>query len=222
MSSITIIGTGNMARSLAIRFLAGGNDVQILGHSAEKAKQLASELDSESVSTGVAGDRIVSDIVVLAVWYDTAMSLVRELGESLAGKTVVDISNPVDVSNFDGLVTPPDSSSAEEIAKAAPGSTNVVKAFNTTFAGTLSSGEVAGTQLDVLVAGDDTDAKRSTSAEHQTVAPVDGSSTCRLHPLEFSVTYTRPDGSMVAPTLMLPSKSRCQASTTSSGPTSGE
>jgi 8-hydroxy-5-deazaflavin:NADPH oxidoreductase len=78
----------------------------------------------------------------------------------LAGKIVVDITNPVDVSTFDGLVTPPGSSAAEEIAKAAPGA-RVVKAFNTTFAGTLVAGRVAGQPLDVLVASDDATAKRA-------------------------------------------------------------
>jgi predicted dinucleotide-binding enzyme len=64
----------------------------------------------------------------------------------------------VDWSSFDRLVTPADSSAAEEIAKRLPGSP-VVKAFNTTFAGTLVDGEVEGAPLDVLLAGDDGDAK---------------------------------------------------------------
>jgi 8-hydroxy-5-deazaflavin:NADPH oxidoreductase len=73
----------------------------------------------------------------LALWYDAALPVVQQYGDALAGKTIVDITNPVDVSTFDGLVTPAGSSAAEEIAKAAPAGANVVKAFNTTFAGTL-------------------------------------------------------------------------------------
>ena len=61
-------------------------------------------------------------------------------------------------SSFDRLVTPPDSSAAEEIAGRLPGA-RVVKAFNTTFAGTLVEGEVDGKPLDVLLAGDDDGAK---------------------------------------------------------------
>jgi predicted dinucleotide-binding enzyme len=72
---------------------------------------------------------------------------------------VVDITNPVDWQTFDGLVTPPESSAAEEIQKAAPGGARVVKAFNTTFAGTLVEGQVAGQPLDVFIAGDDRGAK---------------------------------------------------------------
>jgi predicted dinucleotide-binding enzyme len=76
----------------------------------------------------------------------------------------VDITNPVDVSTFDGLVTPAGSSAAEEIAKAAPAGANVVKAFNTTFAGTLVPAQVAGQPLDVLVAADDAEAKQAVLA----------------------------------------------------------
>jgi predicted dinucleotide-binding enzyme len=77
---------------------------------------------------------------------------------------VVDITNPVDWSTMDGFVTPEGSSAAEEIAKLVPAGTPVVKAFNTTFAGTLSAGEVAGQPLDVFIAGDDADAKQKVAS----------------------------------------------------------
>src|SRR6185436_21133785 len=85
-------------------------------------------------------------------------------GDELRGKVVVDITNPVDWATFEGLVTPADSSAAEEIAKLLPEGTSVVKAFNTTFAPTLAAGEVAGQSLDVLLAGDDADAKEKVAA----------------------------------------------------------
>jgi 8-hydroxy-5-deazaflavin:NADPH oxidoreductase len=160
MSKVTIIGTGNMARGIATRVLAGGNSVQVLGHTAAQAQQLAGDLGAE-VTTGASGDPIDGDLVVLALWYAAAVPVVQQYGDALAGKTIVDITNPVDVATFDGLVTPAGSSAAEEIAKVAPAGANVVKAFNTTFAGTLASGLVAGQPLDVLVAADDADAKRA-------------------------------------------------------------
>ena len=100
----------------------------------------------------------------MALWYDAALPVVQQYGDALAEKTIVDITNPVDVSTFDGLVTPAGSSAAEEIAKAAPARANVVKAFNTTFAGTLAPGQVAGQPLDVLVAADDAEAKQAVLA----------------------------------------------------------
>ena len=93
----------------------------------------------------------------LAVYYPDAQAAVDQYGDSLSGKVVVDITNPVNDS-FDGLVTPPDGSAAQELASRAPGA-RVVKAFNTTFAGTLNDGCVAGQPLDVFIAGDDEDAK---------------------------------------------------------------
>jgi 8-hydroxy-5-deazaflavin:NADPH oxidoreductase len=61
---------------------------------------------------------------------------------------------------MDGLAVPADTSAAEELAKALPSGTPVVKAFNATFAKTLGAGEVAGQTLDVFIAGDDEAANR--------------------------------------------------------------
>ena len=84
--------------------------------------------------------------------------------DGLAGKVVVDIANPADWSTMDRVVTPEGSSSAEETAKLVPAGTTVVKAFNTTFAGTLVAGQVAGHKLDVLIAGDDQAAKQKVAS----------------------------------------------------------
>jgi NADPH-dependent F420 reductase len=161
---VTLFGAGNMARGVGTRLAAGGNDIQVLGPSGDKVSALVEELQGRaaggaSVEGGSPGDPVIGEVVVLAVWYDAAQSVLDEHGDQLDGKVVVDISNPVDVETFDGLVTPADSSAAEELAAKAPAGAKLVKAFNTTFAGTLVDGEVAGQPLDVFVAGDDEDAK---------------------------------------------------------------
>ena len=94
------------------------------------------------------------------MYYPGALEIVRELGDRLAGKVVVDISNPLN-QTYDGLATPPGTSAAEEVAATAPAGTRVVKAFNTTFSGTLVEGQVAGEPLDVLIAGNDEEAKEA-------------------------------------------------------------
>jgi predicted dinucleotide-binding enzyme len=99
----------------------------------------------------------LGDVVVLAVWYGVNIELAKRFGSKLSGKVVVDIANPLN-STYDGLSISPDTSSAEELAKAVPG-VKVVKAFNTTFAGTLAAGKVNGQPLDVFLAGDDDAAK---------------------------------------------------------------
>jgi predicted dinucleotide-binding enzyme len=163
MSSISILGSGNMARGIATRALAGDNSVQILDREPDKAAALVNELSGQ-VTSGRIGDSLSGDIVVLAVPYPAAAPLVSQYGDQLDGKIIVDITNPVDFATFDGLVTPTDSSAAEEIAKVAPAGASVVKAFNTTFGGTLVTGQVAGQPLDVLIAGDNEDAKASLTA----------------------------------------------------------
>jgi 8-hydroxy-5-deazaflavin:NADPH oxidoreductase len=157
---VTIIGAGNMGRGIGTRLVAGGNDVKVLDNDPEQARSLADELGG-GAEGGAAGDPLDGDVVVLAVWYEPARSAVEQYGEQLDGRVVVDITNPVDTDSFDGLVTPPDSSAAEELAKLAPDGARFVKAFNTTFAGTLVDGEVSGQPLDVFIAGDDAGAKET-------------------------------------------------------------
>ncbi len=158
MTTVSILGSGNMARGIATRALAGGNQVQILARDPEQSTNLAGELGGAATS-GAIGDSLTGDVVVLAVPYAAAAPLVEQYADQLAGKVVVDITNPINFATFDGLVTPADSSAAQEIAKLAPGEAQVVKAFNTTFAGTLVEGQVKDLPLDVFIAGDETDAK---------------------------------------------------------------
>jgi 8-hydroxy-5-deazaflavin:NADPH oxidoreductase len=98
----------------------------------------------------------------LAVPYDALDEAIDTYREQLAGKVVVDITNPVDWSTGE-LATPAETSAAEEIARRLP-TTKVVKAFNTTFAGTLVAGRVDGEPLDVLMAGDDEQAKEQVAS----------------------------------------------------------
>jgi 8-hydroxy-5-deazaflavin:NADPH oxidoreductase len=139
MTHVTVIGTGNMGQAIAGLVTKGGNSLEVIG-----------EHDTDKVVTG--------EIVVLAVPYAALADIVATRGASLAGKIVVDISNPVNFETFDSLVVPADSSAAAELAAKLPQS-RVLKAFNTTFAGTLASGTVGPITTTVQIAGDDTDAK---------------------------------------------------------------
>lgn len=161
--NVTIIGAGNMGRGIGTRAVAGGHSVTFVDANPETAEKAAADVRASAkngarVSTASLGDAELGDVIVFAVWYGTNIELAKQLGTKLAGKVVVDIANPLN-STYDGLATAPDSSSAEDLAKAIADGTKVVKAFNTTYAGTLLSGEVAGQPLDVFIAGDDADAK---------------------------------------------------------------
>jgi 8-hydroxy-5-deazaflavin:NADPH oxidoreductase len=139
MTYLSILGTGNMGQAIASVAAKGGHSVQQLGEN---------DLD-----TPVSGD-----IVVLAVPYPAVADVIAHRGEQLAGRIVVDITNPLNFETFDSLVVPADSSAAAEIAAALP-SSRVLKAFNTTFAGTLAAGTVGPLTTTVLIAGDDAAAK---------------------------------------------------------------
>ena len=101
MTSITIIGHGNIGQAIEDVARAGGHDVQVLG--------------PDATDTPVTGD-----IVVLAVPYGAVAGITDARQGELAGKVVVDITNPVDFESFDSLVVPADSSAAAEIAARCP------------------------------------------------------------------------------------------------------
>ena len=161
--NVTIIGAGNMGRAIGTRAVAGGHSVTFVSRTPESAEKAAAEVKSHrrngsKISTASLDEVELGDVVVLALWYGTNTEVAKQLGSKLDGKVVVDIANPLN-STYDGLATAPDSSSAEDVVKATVSGARVVKAFNTTYASTLITGQVAGQPLDVFIAGDDADAK---------------------------------------------------------------
>ncbi len=94
---------------------------------------------------------------MLAIPFGAVDEVVTDLRDDLAGKIVIDVTNPV-ASDLSGLATD-GVSSAELVAQAAP-QARVVKAFNTVFAANQATASVDGTQLDGFVAGDDAEAKQ--------------------------------------------------------------
>jgi NADPH-dependent F420 reductase len=181
--NITVIGTGNMARGIATRALVGGHSVTLVGTDVTATAALAEELEGE-VRTAAPADSLQGDIVVLAVPYGALGSVVENYGEQLSDKVVVDISNPVDFSSFTPLVVEA-GSAAQELAQRLPDA-KVVKAFNTTFAGTLITGLVDDWPLDVFIASDDLDAKQAVAQLVQDggLRAVDAGPLARAHELE--------------------------------------
>ena len=166
MTHLSIIGTGNMGQAIAAVATKGGHTVQ-------------------SLDTSDAGTPVSGDVVVLAVPYPSLRDVMAERGEQLAGRIIVDITNPLNFETFDSLVVPADSSAAAEVAAALPQS-RVLKAFNTNFAGTLASGSIGDLTTTVQIAGDDADAK-SVLAEVVTsggLNAVDAGSLARARELE--------------------------------------
>jgi 8-hydroxy-5-deazaflavin:NADPH oxidoreductase len=196
---VTIIGAGNMGRAIGTRAVAGGNDVEVLDRNPEDADALAQELGGAAVALSQEAP-FGGEIAVIALYYPTTLEAVQQYRDQLAGRVVVEISNPVDTQTWDRLATSGDRSAAEEAAELLPEGTPLVKAFNTTFANTLVAGEVAGQQLDVLIAGDDEGAKKKVAqlVEAGGMRPIDVGPLIRARELEhfglLNLTIQEPQG----------------------------
>jgi len=158
MTTISIIGSGNMAAAIGTRAARHGHTIEVISRDTAKAQ-------IGNGATGAAfGATPLGDIVIVAIPYADTVSAVANYGESLAGKILVDISNPFNA-DASGLVTTPGNSAAQEIAAAAPEDTSVVKALNTIFGHVLAQD----TPLDAFLAGDNTEAKAHVAAFLQSI-----------------------------------------------------
>jgi 8-hydroxy-5-deazaflavin:NADPH oxidoreductase len=140
-STVAIIGTGNIGSRLAANLAAGGQNFLLAGRDQTTTQKLASSLDghAEAVSVDEAVER--ADVLVLAVWFDVSKRLIAEYGERLAGKVIVDPSNPVAPDGNGGFqkVIGEQESSGQILAGLLPTGARLVKALGTLSADTLSA-----------------------------------------------------------------------------------
>jgi len=140
-STVAIIGIGNIGTRLAANFAAGGQDFLLAGRDQEAARKLAADLDghAEVVSVDEAVDR--AGVLVIAVWLDAFKQLIAQYGERLAGKVIVDPTNPVGPDDAGGYrkVIGEHESSGQILAGLLPAGARLVKAFGTLSAPTLSA-----------------------------------------------------------------------------------
>jgi len=140
-STVAIIGTGNIGSTLAADFAAGGQDFLLAGRDQEAARKLAAGLGGHAGAATVdeAVDR--AGVLVLAVWLDAFEQLIAQYGERLAGKVIVDPTNPVgpDSDGSYRKVIPEQESSGQILAGLLPAGARLVKAFGTLSAPTLSA-----------------------------------------------------------------------------------
>ena len=156
--TIGVVGAGGMGSGITRRLTAAGHTVLVTDSKPGTAATVAA--DAGAGQPGQARAASADDvIVVLALWYPGTADFAATHRAALAGKIIVDIANPLDAT-YTGLTLQPATSAAEELARAAPGST-VVKAFNTVPAPTLLATEIDGASLDTFVASDDDMAKHT-------------------------------------------------------------
>jgi predicted dinucleotide-binding enzyme len=157
MTTISIIGSGNMASAIGTRAAKHGHTIEIMSRNAANAQALVDQIGN-GATVGTYGARPAGDIVIVAVLYQSAVDVVAQYGDALAGKILVDITNPFNADGT-GVVTTVGNSVSQQIAAAAPEGTHVVKALNTIFGHVIADG----TPLDAFFAGDDADAKAHVS-----------------------------------------------------------
>lgn len=140
-STVAIIGAGNIGGTLAAEFAAGGQDFLLAGRDAEAARKVASGLGehAEAVSVDEAVQR--AGVLILAVWLDDFRQFIAQYGPRLAGKVIVDPSNPVGPDGAGGYrkVIGEQESSGQILAGLLPTGARLVKAFGTLSAGSLSA-----------------------------------------------------------------------------------
>ena len=140
-STVAIIGTGNIGSTLAANFAAGGQDFLLAGRDQEAARTIATGLGghAEAVSVEEAVDR--AGVLVPAVWLDDFQQFIAQYGDRLAGKVIIDPTNPVGPDGAGGYrkVIGEQESSGQILAGLLPAGARLVKAFGTLSAGSLAA-----------------------------------------------------------------------------------
>ena len=161
--TIAIIGaTGNMGSAISTSLAKGNYRLLLCASDQQKNKLLmakikkihpAADVDLLDCSHTASWE---ADIIILAVPYGAEKVIAKNIKEVANQKIVISIANPIN-ETYDGLVTDPGTSAAEELQKLLPHS-KVVKAFNTTFAADFTTPVIDDRQVDAFIAGDDDDA----------------------------------------------------------------
>ena len=182
MTTISIIGSGNMATAIGTRAAKHGHTIELMSRNTAKAQALADQI-GDGATVGTFGATPTGDIVIVAVLYAGAVEAIAHYGEALSGKILVDITNPFNA-DVTGLVTTAGNSMSQQIAAAAPEGAHVVKAFNSIFGGVLAEDK----PLDVFFAGDSAEAKASVAAflESLDMRPLDAGGLEMAHALEWA------------------------------------
>jgi predicted dinucleotide-binding enzyme len=161
---IGVIGSGIVGQVLAAGFAKHGFDTMIGSRTPENLAEWAAET-SPSVATGTVEETAEhGDLVVLAVKGTAAGEAVRIAGAGLAGKTVIDATNPIvesDAMPEGGVLkyfTDLDESLMEKLQAAAP-EAKFVKGFSCVGNALMVNPDIPGGPPTMFICGNDADAK---------------------------------------------------------------
>ena len=138
--TVAIIGTGNIGSTLAANFAAGGQDFLLADRDQDKARKIAADLGGHAEAARIDEAIERADVLVIALWMDAFEQLIAQYGGRLAGKLIVDPTNPVgpdDAGNYRKVIGEQESS-GQILAGLLPPAARLVKAFGTLSAPTLA------------------------------------------------------------------------------------
>ena len=140
--NVAVVGLGNIGSAVANNLTTGGRKIIVADKTLAKAEKLAGELGPNAQAMPVADAIAKADVVILAIYFDAIKALIADYRGALAGKIVVDPSNPIAPDGKGGFkkTIPADQSSGQIIAALLPNGTKFVKAFGTLSAQSLASG----------------------------------------------------------------------------------
>ena len=166
--TIAIIGaSGNMGSAISKSLSKGNYRLLLFSNEKEKTEALINEIKNSHAAADLEALECPTDasweadVIILAVPFQAEKELAEKIREVANQKIVISIANPLNEA-YDGLVTTPDTSAAEELQKLLPNA-KVVKAFNTTFAADFSTPVIDGKQVDSFIAGNDEEALQTIS-----------------------------------------------------------
>jgi hypothetical protein len=158
-----IVGVGNIGSAVARHLTAGGEPVVLAAKDQSRAQRLAEELGPLAQAASVEGAISGADAVLLAVWLDTMRELIPEHAHLLAGKVVIDPSNPIgfDASGQMMRTLPNGQSSGSVVAALLPAGAHYVKAFGTLGADALAASANRAPLAVLFYATDDDSAEKA-------------------------------------------------------------
>lgn len=165
MTTIAIIGTGNIGGAIAHDLSESGTDVLLVNKNEEQAATLATTLHGRGTPTTTEEALSRADVIILAIWLDAIQDFIRKYGDQLGGKIIIDPSNPIAPDDNGGFkkVIPQDQSSGQIVADLLPEDTRLVKAFGTLSAESLRSAAYQDPRNALYYATDDLEAGETVS-----------------------------------------------------------
>ena len=166
--TIAVIGaSGNMGSAISKSLSKGNYRLLLFSNEKQKTEALINEIKNSHAAADLEALECPTDasweadVIILAVPFQAEKELAEKIREVANQKIVISIANPLNEA-YEGLVTSPGTSAAEELQKLLPNA-KVVKAFNTTFAADFITPVIDGKQVDSFIAGNDEEALQTIS-----------------------------------------------------------